>query len=107
MAPRKVGGALAQVLAFVRRQQRTQPRPHPRDVVGTKVRGRPFVHGVEQVRDVLGRAVGLVEVAVVRGIGRTDVRIGRFFERNDEDTSTITWHGEHSRHVNGETDAGD
>ncbi len=78
VAPREIGGARA----GGRAEQRPEPGPRAHDVVFGHLLRRGTVEGAQEVRHVVGRALRIVDRAVVVGVGRADVR--EITPRDDE-----------------------
>ena len=97
MAPRQVGRAAALGVAH----EGAQPGPCAQHVGPVERLGQRAVDGADQVVDVLGGALGVVDVAVVVGVGRADVgdralaadpAVGAG-PRHDEDRPPVLGHG--------------
>ena len=89
VAPREVGGAFAARAL----DERAQAGPRAEDV-GLGDRGRDrTVDRAQQVGDVVGRALRVVERTVVVGVGGADV--GEVAPRHDEDRAAVLRHRDH------------
>ena len=95
VAPGQVGRAPARR----RLDERAQPGPDARHVVGRDAGGHGRVQRVEHVADVVGRARRVVERAVVVGVGRADVGVAEravvaWSPRHDEQAALVAADGD-------------